>query len=169
MRAFFLLLVFAFMADPAKGFSKTVGSAAFVASTNAGFDVKGEEAKVILSEFKKDKEGKISGNFTVNLKELKTGMDLRDTHMCDTLECGKFPKAIFKLNPLLPEGKQPISGILELHGEQKPFYGQATFKSSTSALVTGKLRLSDFGIKAPNYKLVRVEDVVEVQIEITSL
>lgn len=168
MRTFFFLLIIAFMVNPARAFSRNVGTAGFVASTNAGFDVKGEGATVMGSEIVKA-EGKVSGNFTVNLKDLKTGMDLRDSHMCDTLECGKYPKAVFKLSAVQAKGKQPVAGILELHGEQKPFYGTATFKSPTSALISGKLKLSDFKIKAPNYKLVRVEDLVEVQIEITSL
>jgi len=168
MRLFFLFLLLGFFLKPDPVLAKPVGKASFLASTNAGFDVKGEGATVEGTEIVK-KDGKVSGNFTVVLKDLKTGMDLRDSHMRDTLETEKFPKAVFKLTPTPWQGKQAIGGILELHGEQKPFYGSASFSSPTNVVVKGKVKLEDFGIKAPNYKLVRLEDIVEVTIEISGL
>ena len=52
MRTFFLLLILGFILDSRIALSagKTVGKASFVATTNAGFDVKGEGAAVLGTE-----------------------------------------------------------------------------------------------------------------------
>ena len=142
-----------------------VGTASFLAKTNAGFEVKGEKAKVSSSDLKKSTN--VNGTFEVLLKDFKTGMDLRDEHLCKALECDKYPKAVYKLSaPIeIKDGEASVSGDLTLHGVTKPFSGKAKV-TGTEFKFAGDLKLADFGIKAPDYKLVKIEDLIKIEVSI---
>lgn len=133
------------------------GKASFVAHTSAGFDVKGEGAPVTKSGTK----------YTVKLSDLKTGMDLRDGHMCKTLECDKYPEASFEADSAPKADSKKVSGKMTLHGVTKPFTGDLTNDGKLISF-KGKLKLSDYGMKAPDYKLISVQDELEVFIEMSS-
>ena len=136
---------------------KIVGEAKFHAEGEGlALDVDGAGAKV--EEISKDK-------YAVNLADFKTGIELRDEHLCKALECSKYPIAHFTLEQF--SGKDgPIIGSLSLHGVKKPVKGWIAKREGSKIKVSGKLLLSDFGIKAPSYKAAQISDSVEVSVEI---
>lgn len=156
MRSFFVLFIIAYLFRPfSPVHAAGMGKASFTAHTSAGFDVKGEGASV-------SKDG---NKYKIKLSDLKTGMGLRDEHMCKALECDKFPEALFEADPV---AGNKVSGKMTLHGVTKPWEGELS-KDGNTISVKGKLKLSDYGIKTPDYKLIHVEDSVEILIgEISS-
>lgn len=95
--------------------------------------------------------GKVSGEFSVDLSKIDTGMDLRNEHMRDNyLEVKKFPKATLKLDPM-PEAGGSWAGTMELHGVKKPIAGTAT-KTATGYDFKFQLNTEAFGIKQAEYK-----------------
>jgi polyisoprenoid-binding protein YceI len=162
MRFFFIILFLGLMATPV--LAKTAGKASFSAEGQGlAIDITAENAPVD-ADIKKD-GGKISGTFSVKIADFKTGIALRDEHMCKALSCAEHPKAIFVLAPMdLKDGDGTFSGTLELAGKKAPFSGKATIKGSRVS-ATASLKLSDFGITPPEYKVARVSNEVEVKVE----
>ncbi len=165
MRMFILILLFGVVSTPVIG--KPVGTAIFhTFGEGLAINIDGEKAPIDLNI--KNESGKITGSFTVNLKDFKTGNSKRDQHMCDALECDKFPKTTLVVSGVsVAMSDTPFTGTLELHGQKKPFSGTATLKGSTLR-ATGKLKLTDFGITPPSYlNVAKVRDEVEVTVEIS--
>jgi polyisoprenoid-binding protein YceI len=153
MRLFVLALL---LSSPAYG--KPVGTAAFHAiGEGLALDINGEGAKVDLS----------SGAYSVKLSEFKTGIALRDTHLCKALECDKYPKAVFTIDPafVMKDGDNTFKGTMELHGVKKPFSGQATIKGN-KVFAIARLKLTDFGITPPDYKAAKVNNEVDITIDL---
>lgn len=101
-------------------------------------------------------------NIVVELKNIKTGMALRDKHAKDKyLEVKKFPEAILvKGEGQGGKGK----GTLKIRGIEKEVAG--TYKVNGDELTASfKINVSDFGIKGVKYMAIGVED--EAQIEVT--
>lgn len=164
MRSVFLLFVIALIAQPV--IAKPIGKASFSAQGEGlALDIEGTGG-MVDADLKKA-AGKVSGTFKVKVADFKTGIALRDEHFRKFLETDKFPFATFSLSEVeQKDGKTPFSGSLELHGKSAPFTGQAEFKGSQVS-ISGKLKLTDFGLTPPEYKLAKVSDVVEVKVEIT--
>jgi polyisoprenoid-binding protein YceI len=162
MQLLFLLFSLAFVSDPI--LAKTIGKASFHAS-GKGFalDVNGEGAMVDGDIIRKGKS--IAGSFTVTLADFKTGIDKRDQHLRETLEVTKYPIAKLTLDETAL-GSPLITGNLELHGVTRKVSWAAEFKGNT-VIVHGLVSLSEFGIKPPEYKFVKIEDGVELVIEIS--
>ena len=99
----------------------------------------------------------------VSLKNLKTGMGLRDTHAKDKyLEVNKYPDAIIT-NAKGEGGKG--TGMLKIKGVEKPVTG--TYKTDDKMLhAEFPIKLSDFNIKEINYKGVGVEDAVKIKVSV---
>lgn len=101
-------------------------------------------------------------NVVVNLKGLKTGVDLRDKHTQKYLETGKFPNATL----ISAKGKGGKgTGVIKIKGVEKEISG--TYKVEKNMLKADfDLMLNDFQIKDINYMGVGVEDKVTLHIVI---
>lgn len=127
----------------------------------------GDGATGSLSEM----NGTISGEIQFHLKSLKTGIDLRDSHLKDKyLEVGKFPIATVKIRdfaiPNQPNESHRFIGILNLHGMDRPIEGEAVV-SGESRIVSAnfKIKLSDFNIEIPSFQGITVAEEVEIKVE----
>lgn len=109
------------------------------------------------------KEKKYIGeNVKFNLKNLKTGMSLRDEHALKHLNVEQFPFAeLVKGEGIDGKGKATI----KIHGKEKEIEG--TFIVQESYLEANfKILLSDFGIEGINYKGAGVDDEVKVTVRV---
>lgn len=101
-------------------------------------------------------------NIVVDLRNLKTGVTLRDKHTKKYLETDKHPQAVL-VSATGKGGKG--TGIIKIKGVEKNIAG--TYKISGNVLnATFPLTLSDFGITGIKYMGIGVEDQVKVQISV---
>ncbi len=101
-------------------------------------------------------------NITVNLKGLKTGLELRDKHTQKYLDTATYPDAIL----VSASGKAGQgSGKLKIRGIEKDVAG--TFKIEGKILKADfKVNIADYGIKDINYMGVGVEDIVVIHVAV---
>ena len=126
------------------------------------------------------KDGKVSGVLALNLESLDTGIGMRTHHMKEKyLEVGKFPQAKLTLNNLplaaadttakdFSLDKVPFTGILSLHGVNKPVSGLARIERKGANLHLNAefpLKISDYGIEIPSFAGITVADEVDVVIQ----
>jgi polyisoprenoid-binding protein YceI len=105
--------------------------------------------------------GKVSGEFSVDLSKLDTGMGLRNDHMRDNyLEVKKFPKATLKLDPM-PEAGGSFAGKLTLHGVEKPVSGTAK-KEGAGWAFKFDVNTKDFGMKQADYKGIVIGESISI-------
>jgi polyisoprenoid-binding protein YceI len=115
--------------------------------------------------------------FKVPLAPLETGIGLRDVHLRETLDAGKYPTAVLRVprsSLTFPREHEPAEGTadgdLTLHGESRPVkvHYQAERAVDGMIKVRGSLQLDmrDFDIKAPSYLGVTVAPKVEVKVEL---
>ncbi|ASD63261.1 YceI family protein [Bdellovibrio bacteriovorus] len=101
-------------------------------------------------------------NIVVNLKTLKTGVELRDKHTQKHLETEKFPEAVL----LSAKGKGGKgTGKIKIRGIEKDISGVYKVEGKTLK-AKFKLKLSDFGIEDINYMGVGVEDEVTLAVTV---
>ncbi|BEV68920.1 YceI family protein [Bdellovibrio bacteriovorus] len=101
-------------------------------------------------------------NIVVNLKSLKTGVELRDKHTQKHLETEKFPEAVL----LSAKGKGGKgTGKIKIRGVEKDISGVYKVEGKTLK-AKFKLKLSDFGIEDINYMGVGVEDEVTLAVTV---
>lgn len=154
MKSIFALLVicsFAFSEPNAEVDFKVSGGVNFKAKTK---DVKG---KVVM----KNNEY-IAQGVAVDLKNLSTGMGLRDDHMKNKyLEVTKYPEAILVAGK---GGNGKGTGKIKIRGKEKDITG--TYKAISDKEVEAKfdINLSDFDIKGIRYLGVGVKDTVSVTV-----
>lgn len=178
MRGLFFVLVSFLISDIALAAPvKVEGGAVSFEATASGagiveFDFEGKgagvEAQVAIDG------GKIAGTFEVPLAALKTGMDMRDRHLHETLDVAKFPKAKLVLEPTpASSGKHDVKGQLTIKGVTKPAKGSCEVLpsgSSFNAKCTLDVKISDYPslYKAGETKLsnagVSVKDDVKVTV-----
>ncbi|MES2767932.1 MAG: YceI family protein [Bdellovibrionota bacterium] len=114
-----------------------------------------------------ENQNAVSGFLTLNLKDLKTGIDLRDRHMKEKyLEIGKFPEAqlhLMNLKIIDSNVEQIFTGNLVLKGESKPVSG--TYKLNDGKLLAKfTFSIKDYPIATPKYLGIEVTDKVEIEI-----
>ncbi len=99
-------------------------------------------------------------NIVVNLKSLKTGIELRDKHTQKHLETEKFPEAVL----LSAKGKGGKgAGKIRIRGVEKDITG--TYKVNGNELEAEfKLNLADFKITNVKYMGAGVEDEVVLHV-----
>lgn len=168
----FAAFAFFLLALPAQADVKNARDAkvVFHAKGPAGFKIDGKGSELQVKD-----DGK-QITFTVPLKDLKTGIDLRDRHMTEKyLEVEKYPNAV--LTVPWSEIKKPASGatekgrakgVMALHGKIKevPFvYG--VVREGNTYKVKGKVPLDirDYGIVIPSYLGVTVKPDIDVAVE----
>lgn len=101
-------------------------------------------------------------NIVVNLKSLKTGIELRDKHTLKHLETEKFPEAV--LVTAVGKGGKGV-GKIRIRGVEKDIKG--TYKISGNELQAEfKLNLADFKITNINYMGAGVEDEVVLHVAV---
>jgi polyisoprenoid-binding protein YceI len=132
----------------------------------------GESNDLAGSIDESEKDG-LSGNLILNVKSLKTGINMRDEHMKEKyLEVEKYPTATLKVQgvPVIASGKdlkKTISLPLSLHGVEQNVDVSLDMKN-TSGIYSGSaeftIKLSDFSIKIPTYLGIKVADKVEVKV-----
>lgn len=133
--------------------------------------IKGEGQGVIgkLAE----EAGKVSGELSFDLTSLKTGIDLRDTHMKDNyLEVKTHPTAKLTLKDVtVPEklaGSFDFTGTLNLHGQDRAVTGKAELENEGGAIKMKAeipINLNDFKIAIPSYQGITVAEKVTINFE----
>jgi polyisoprenoid-binding protein YceI len=167
-----LLLSVAFVADAKLARSGTP-AVVFRASGPAGMKIQGTTSDLDVD----DQGAKIV--VKVPLKNLSTGISLRDEHMRNKyLEVGSYPNAELTVDRSaihIPSGSDPVSGnasgTMSLHGKTK----STTFhynvgKSGNTLRVAGTVHLDirDYGITVPSYLGVTVKPDVDVEVQFTA-
>jgi polyisoprenoid-binding protein YceI len=101
-------------------------------------------------------------NIVVNLKNFKTGIELRDKHTLKHLETDKYPEAIL-ISATGKKGKG--AGKIRIRGIEKEITG--TYKINNNELLADfKLNLADFKITNVKYMGAGVDDEVVLHIAV---
>ena len=168
MRHKSLLLTVLLLATPVlAGVERTgAASATFTGKGPAGFKLEGKTDQLTVQ----DAGEKVV--FTLPLASLKTGIELRDTHMREKyLQVDKYPNAVLEVAwsaIKLPEAGQTVTqtvpGKMTLHGQTKDVSVTYTVKRTGDVYeASGKLPLNfkDYGVDVPNYLGVTVKPDIE--------
>jgi polyisoprenoid-binding protein YceI len=154
-------------------YSRTAAPASviFRGSGPAGFKIEGKTSALELSETDK------TLTFIVPLKDLTTGIKLRDTHMRDKyLEVAKFPDTRLEVQkaalPAPPaagaKADLTLKGSLTLHGVTKevPFKVQVSCDQAGACDAKGQmaLNINEFGISIPKYLGVTMKPDITTEI-----
>ena len=121
----------------------------------------------------------LSGELSVDLSTLDTGIALRNTHLrekyLEVARGAEFASAVIsgvrldKAGTSTFRGQTPFAGTLLLHGVRRPMAGQAEIRSEGNdvrVLASFPLRIDDYGIAAPRYLGVGVKNEVQVKISL---
>lgn len=100
-------------------------------------------------------------NITIPLKDLKTGIELRDNHMKNKyLEVEKYPVATIKKAATSENGD--FNGEIEIRGVTKPVSGK--YKVEGDSLKTEfTVKMSDFNIEKARYMGIGAKDEVKIE------
>lgn len=123
-----------------------------------------------------DAGGSVRGTLTVDLRTLKTGISLRDTHLREHyLEVDRGPEfAVATLNEIRIDhltGPSRFSGKLTVHGVEREVSGTANLRRDSRGFRVDArfpLRVSDFQISRPSYLGVGVTDDIQVHVNLTA-
>lgn len=101
----------------------------------------------------------LADKISVNLKNLDSGISLRDNHMKNKyLEVAKFPEAILTMG----KGKNGHgTGTIKIKGIEKPVKGDYKINGSMVE-ATFDLKISDFGITGVKYMGAGVGDTIKL-------
>ncbi len=128
---------------------------------------KSEDASGVVQAEK----NRFTGTFSLPVKSLKTGIELRDRHLQEKyLDAEKFPLILLQVKGDLPSsGEGLFEGELDLHGKKVPVKGalagyvmkegKASFSASFS------ISLSQFEIAIPKYLGITIADRVDVTVD----
>ncbi|MEN9800566.1 MAG: hypothetical protein RL653_4263 [Pseudomonadota bacterium] len=143
--------------------------ATFKASTNIALKVNGESDKLVVTSDER------SLKFALALKDLTTGQGLRDDHMRDALEAGKFPDVTLEVPVAALQvpadggsGGGEAKGTLGLHGVSKelPFKYTATCKAGVCDVEgSADINTADHGVKMPSHLGITVKPMVSIQVK----
>jgi len=123
---------------------------------------------------------KLSGELSVDLKTLDTGIGLRNTHMRENyLEVGRgegFERAVLGdivlgSDVATASGATTFTATLLVHGVKKPVTGTARITRAGDDVrvdATFPIRLAEFGVPDPRYLGVGVKDQVQVKVKFGS-
>ena len=139
----------------------TVEDVSFIAVGPAGFKINGKTNEISVVQ---------EGDFyvlKVPMDTVKTGIDLRDSHMKEKyVETGKFPNAELKVpkSSLKEGGGQNVKGLFKVHGVEKEVAVNYSVSKDAGAMAvkgTFNINLKNHGIEVPSYLGVTVKpDVV---------
>jgi polyisoprenoid-binding protein YceI len=179
----FILLPSAKAMDSRFVLKKTNGVVRFLATGNpSAMKINGEgsgpEGQLVISN--DDKSSVLNGNFSFDLNSLKTGIDMRDSHMKEKyLEVEKFPNASFSIDSLnisenilknVEKKALAFSGKLNLHGKEHSIVGITDIKLDKDQLkifAKFKIKSSDFSIEVPSFAGITVGDEISIEVDLT--
>ena len=141
------------------GFADEPGVSVDVRLSPAGtFKATTDEVKGVAV---REGEGVRAENIVVNLKNLRTGIELRDKHTKEKyLETEKFPEAVLiKANGKNGKGK----GLLRIRGIEKEIEGVYAV-SGGHLSADFPVKLSDYGISGVKYMGVGVDDTIKLHV-----
>jgi polyisoprenoid-binding protein YceI len=171
-------------------FSLTQLTSAFAAEAvvakegaEAGFLAVGKPSSLKIHGKTPDLTGKVAGTktgvqglFEVELRNLETGIKLRDKHLTEKyLEVEKHPKAVLKIRKIggLKEGSTVTAGTLPIEGDltvrgvtrsvqgtielQAPAGGDVLFQAAFD------IQIADYQISTPSFAGITVTDKVTVE------
>jgi polyisoprenoid-binding protein YceI len=123
----------------------------------------------------------LSGDLTVDLRTLDTGIGLRNDHLRgEYLEVGRgadFDAATLTairlgdIDPATFQGRTSFRGTFLLHGTRRPVTGQAEIRregSSVRVEASFPVVLADYGIPKPQYLGVGVKSEVQVKVSLVA-
>lgn len=166
-------LSFALATSALAAYSRTQAPASVVfhGSGPGGFKIEGKTAELAVADSEK------LLTFTVPLRNMTTGIALRDKHMKEKyLEVEKFPETRLEVEkaalPAPPaagaKADAKLKGKLTLHGvtREVPFTVQATCDAAGLCNTTGQLaiNINDFGIVIPKYLGVTMKPELTIDI-----
>lgn len=128
--------------------------------------IEGAGGKLVADKLSADKTH-IWGTFKVPLKDLKTGMDLRDDHMLNKyLEVSKYPYAKLVMSKTLL-GSKSFKGKLTIKKETREITGKFD-KRLDKVTASFEINLADFpSVGTPSWKGVSMADEVTVSVSAT--
>ncbi|MCB2229291.1 YceI family protein [bacterium] len=124
----------------------------------------------------------ITGAFRVDLRTLKTGIELRDEHMRDRhLETEQYPFAYFEADSIRVTGENSeaelptegsVFGRFIIHGENRPLEADLRFRYTAvangaaviNARVSFEINLEDYKIKRPKALFLKLAETIEVEL-----
>lgn len=155
-------------------------------ATLESFDGK---AKSIKAEFTVDSDDitRTTGTVTIDLRQLDTGIKLRNKHMCENhLQCDSFPNAVFTVDSVtLADGSGPslgagsrkvgVKGSMAIHGQTRTVsvigtVGAAIVGGNSPALrlqAVFPLKLADYGIPRPEFLFLKLSEEVKITVDLT--
>jgi polyisoprenoid-binding protein YceI len=161
----------------ASDYQITQGTVEMTGKASPGFlTINAKSTKKIPQGILRFNKETMSAEIEFDLTDLNdTKIEMRSQHMKEKyLQVDKFPTAKLKLShlklseaDLKKDHKNSFHGELTLHGVTKSISGDYSFDaSSQSADVEFKLKMSDFNIETPRYKVVTVAEEVIVKTNI---
>lgn len=155
----------------AKISAATGNSVVFKATGPAGLNIEGKSSTLNV------KDDGTEATFSVPLNTVKTGIALRDSHMCEKyLECAKHPNAELKIkrsDVKLEDGKEASGeapGKLTIHGQTKDVKvkfkakkagGDVTVDANTT------FKYTDFGVNKAEYLGAEVKPDINLHVTTT--
>lgn len=114
--------------------------------------------------------GSLSGEFKVKIKDLKSGMELRDEHLREALNSKENPEMKFTLSGWQVKSGA-VAGSFTLNGKTQKISDWKAEVSGSKVVVKGTLDYTQYGLEQAKYKkagatLATVPKVVGVTVEI---
>ncbi len=113
----------------------------------------------------------LSGHFEVSLKNLDTGINMRNQHMHEKyLQTEKFPLVVLDISTTKYKMGEEASftGFIQLHGVKKPITGKTTVNDNKLSL-DFFVKLSDFNIEVPKFMGITMKEDIHVLAETTEV
>lgn len=175
MKTFFYGTLLAIVSQTAFGTTYSIDSEAtsvkFHAKGKPGFlNILGENAKSTGSFQSVD--GHWTGEVSVDLTTITTGIDLRDSHMHEKyLETNKYPSATLKLESVNISGSDcEFSGTLRIKDVEKSVSGQCPLSQLDDKQIKGLIeftfKINDYPIGVPSYLGITVADTVTIKADL---
>jgi YceI-like domain len=158
-----LLLASAAQAAPLSG----GGRASFLAHGPAGLKIVGTSEQLAVTS---DDQQLV---FSLPLRSLATGIDLRDKHMNEDLESARFPavelrvlRSALQMPAKGAEVAGEVPGELTLHGQTRPV--TVSYKAKRAESIDGsgtlKINLKEYGVQVRSYLGVTVKPDVDLEV-----
>ncbi len=114
--------------------------------------------------------GRVTGQFKVKIKDLKTGIEMRDDHLFEALKVSGSPDLLLVLKEWEVKSG-PISADFTLNGVTRRVDWKAKVDGN-KIIVFGKIDYTEFKLDQAKYKkagvtLATVPKVVEVEVEVS--
>jgi len=123
----------------------------------------------------------LNATITADLRELDTGIGLRNRHMRDNvLHTDEYPMAVFTVetcdvatwDPATPLEAR-VTGAMTVHGVEQRLEADLTVVRDADGRLevtaTFPIRLTDFGMKRPKMLMMKVADVVDVEVRLVAV